>query len=205
MIDRAKIDKVLERITQVVIHSIFSAGDPPPKDYGYPETVAEVLDDTIQYKKECLAAMDRFRRSKPWHGGQQAQRMKIRRLNRDLAKAYEIESPTVVFLEEFAHGPCYFPMGNLIIMNPEDDGRYSIVTFLHEFGHALGKNERGTCRWSINLFRKFFPKSYERLVPRGHVLQRAKENTDDKSGTGQVAAAADRGGRDGVQAGAGGV
>lgn len=169
----------MKKFISVLIHSIVTAGDPPVIDRGYPKTVKEVLDDKIAYKTKVLEAMDRFRRAKPWEGGQKAQQMKLRRLNRDLATIYKIKVPTVVFLEEFAHGPCYFPKGNMIIMNPEEDGRYSIVTFLHEFGHALGKGERSTCRWSINLFRKFFPGSFKKLIPTGHILRRRKPGEEE--------------------------
>ena len=51
-------------------------------------------------------------------------------------------------------------------------GRLSVVTFLHEFGHALGYGERGACRWSINLFRRCFPRSFARCRQAGHTLVR---------------------------------
>jgi len=43
---------------------------------------------------------------------------------------------------------------------------------MHEWSHSLGKGEKEACRWSINLFRKIFPKSYAKLVPKGHLLYR---------------------------------
>lgn len=140
----------------------------------YPKTVAEVLDDTIEYREATHAAMERFRVSNPWDGTREDMQGKLRTLNRELAEAYKIEAPQVVFVRRFAYGCCYFPIGNLIVMECETDGRYSVVTFLHEFGHALGKNERQTCRWSINLFRHHFPKSFEKLEQRGHLLYRRK-------------------------------
>jgi len=50
-------------------------------------------------------------------------------------------------------------------------GKLSVVTFLHEFAHALGRDERGACRWSINLFRSVFPEQYARLRADGHTLK----------------------------------
>ncbi len=138
----------------------------------YPETVAEVLDDKIVYKDETHAAIKRFKGSHPWLGSKKEMQSKFLQLNEDLAKSYKIETPQVVFVPKFAYGSCYFPIGNLIVLEEETDGRYSVVTFLHEFGHAMGKGERSTCKWSINLFRLHFPKSYEKLEPRGHLLYR---------------------------------
>lgn len=132
--------------------------------------MAEVLDDNIKYKSSVHAAMEKFKKSHPWHGSQRDLQDKILSLNRDLSVAYKVESPQVIFVKKFDYGCCYFIKGNLIIMEEERDGRYSVITYLHEFGHALGKNEKETCRWSINLFRYHFPKSFSKLVPVGHLL-----------------------------------
>jgi hypothetical protein len=50
-------------------------------------------------------------------------------------------------------------------------GRLSVVTYLHEFAHALGHGERGACRWSLNLFRRVFPAQFARLGTCGHTLR----------------------------------
>jgi hypothetical protein len=92
-------------------------------------------------------------------------------LHRDLTAAYGLTTRL-----EFERGDdsqpsgssCYDPVRNMIRLR----GRLSVVTYLHEFGHALGYGEQGACRWSINLFRRFFPRSYARLVPEGHTLVR---------------------------------
>jgi len=148
--------------------------EPKEEDNGYPKTVEEVLDDNIKYKDGTHAALKKFKESRPWEGTRKKIQGKICLLNDELAEVYKIEPPQVVFVRKFAYGCCYFPIGNIIIMEHEDDGRYSVVTFLHEFGHALGKGERSTCRWSINLFRHHFPKSFEKLEPKGHLLYRKK-------------------------------
>lgn len=137
----------------------------------YPKTVEEVLDDSIKYRPATEEAILNFKKSKPWRGTKRERQKKIRILLRELAGAYDIYTPQIVFVHVNA-GSFYFPRANLIVLEQETDGRYSVVTLLHEFGHALGKNEVETCRWSINLFRKFFPKSYGRLVPKGHLLYR---------------------------------
>lgn len=128
----------------------------------YPRTVAEVLDDTITYRPAVLAAMRTFRRARPWVGTPRARGAKLRALNDALALAYGIDAPR---LRTGGTAASYSPGTHTITLD-----RLSVVTFLHEFGHALGKNERQTCRWSINLFRRVFPRSFARLRARGHML-----------------------------------
>jgi len=147
----------------------------------YPKTVEEVLDDTIKYRQGTHDAIRKFKKSKPWHGEDAERKVKFLQLNADLAAVYEIEAPQLIFVKRFEYGSCYWPKGNLIILESETDGRYSVVTFLHEFGHALHKDEKDTCRWSINLFRLHFPKSYGKLVPKGHLLYR-KGSVDVQEG-----------------------
>lgn len=159
----------------------------------YPKTVAEVIDNTIKYREATDKAITEFKESKPWQGDAKDMRKKIRKLNSSLAKAYGIERPQVVFVRRFRCGSCYIPVGNLIIIEQEKTGKYSVVVFLHEFGHALGKNEKETCRWSINLFRKHFPKSYAKLVPKGHLLFLPEE---DKNAAAQIGTAGSREGID---------
>lgn len=135
----------------------------------YPATVAEIIED-VNYKKDTHLAIEKFKNSHPWKGKENEIREKFKSLLCDLSKIYKIEEPEMVFLKKFAYGSCYFPIDNLIVMTKERDGSYSVITFLHEFSHALGMNERGACRWSINLFRKHFPNSFKKLDPRGHLL-----------------------------------
>jgi len=51
-------------------------------------------------------------------------------------------------------------------------GNPSIVTALHELGHHLkGGSELAACRFSVWLFKKAFPRSFERLHFEGHLLR----------------------------------
>lgn len=50
----------------------------------------------------------------------------------------------------------------------------SIVSTLHEFGHAeWGPSELDACRFSVKLFMTVFPKEYANLSWRGHLLVKA--------------------------------
>lgn len=51
----------------------------------------------------------------------------------------------------------------------------SIVSTLHEFRHKInGSSEASACRWSVQLFKKCFPKSFDKLMfkPGTHLLIR---------------------------------
>ncbi len=137
----------------------------------YPATVLEVLDEGITYPDELLRVLRIFAASKPWSGSTESRKRKFGDANRMMAKACKIEAPTLLFgpLDGGSSGSsCYSPRDHRIVMV----GKLSVVTFLHEFAHALGLDEQGACRWSINLFRKCFPRQYSRLIHVGHMLIR---------------------------------
>lgn len=134
----------------------------------YPKTVAEVLNDGIRYKKATIESLERFKKSKPFHGTPQEIEKKFGSLHKDLCVIYNI-SPRLIL------GPnmesCYIPYRDIIVVGRNPNGRYSVVAYLHEFRHALGTaDEYKACRWSLNLFRQVFPEYYEKLVPVGHLL-----------------------------------
>ena len=115
-----------------------------------------MLDDTITFKAATLEALRAFKASHPWRGTPAERLAKFRRLNRRLATIYGIEAPKVVVTQ----GPgCYMPSAHRIYLR-----NLSVVTYLHEFGHARGWDERQTCRWSLNLFRRVFPRQFARCA-----------------------------------------
>lgn len=143
-----------------------------PYRANYPATVAEVLDPGLKYKPAALRAVRAFARSKPWGGAVPERKAKFHRLNRELAAAYGIPEPRLVFDRVEAGAPSgesnYRPAGHAITLA----GKPSVLTYLHEFAHARGADERQACRWSINLFRRCFPRSFARCRPVGHTLVR---------------------------------
>jgi hypothetical protein len=135
----------------------------------YPATVAEVLSDNATFNPNALRAVRAFRRSKPWRGTVDERIAKFRTLNAALAAAYGIPEPDLrpcLIDSGVAGNGMYSPSNHLIVLA----GKLSVVTFLHEFGHARGFGERGACRWSINLFRRMFPRSFARCEFRGHMV-----------------------------------
>lgn len=135
----------------------------------YPATVAEVLGN-VRYKMATKAAVRAFSRSKPWRGTLDERKQKFLTLHQTLCRIYAKRTQLELLIDESQHSgsSCFIPSDDKIVLR----GRLSVVTYLHEFGHALGKDERQTCRWSINLFRRYFPRSFSRAGRRGHTLER---------------------------------
>jgi hypothetical protein len=127
----------------------------------YP-TVAEVLAD-VRFKPAALSAVRAFKREHPWRGTQAERLEKFARLNAALAEAYDITPPAL----RLGAVAAYSPRTHTIKLR-----NLSVVTYLHEFGHALGRDERGACRWSINLFRRVWPREYAQCHHVGHMLVR---------------------------------
>jgi hypothetical protein len=96
---------------------------------------------------------------------------KFRELNRALSAAYDLQEPELLFRKiDGSHSGAshYTSSRHQIVMM----GKLSVVTFLHEYAHARGMDERSACRWSINLFRRVFPRQFGRLVDIGHTVVR---------------------------------
>ena len=142
---------------------------------GYPSTVAECLSDRAKFRRGVIAAVRAFKRAGPWRGTLRERERKFRRLNDALAVAFGMPAPELRFERidgGFSGASSCLRRGDrrpaVITMR----GRLSVVTFLHEFAHTRGRDERGACMWSINLFRRAFPEQYARLRADGHTLRR---------------------------------
>jgi hypothetical protein len=143
-----------------------------PSRNDYPATVQEVLDPGLRFKPAALRAVRAFARSRPWRSSVAERKAKFRRLNRALAAAYGIAEPRLIFRGVEADMPSgasnYRPAAHAITLV----GKLSVLTYLHEFAPARGAGERQACRWSINLFRLCFPRSFTRCRAVGHTLVR---------------------------------
>jgi len=141
-----------------------------PYRRNYPQTVAEILGD-VKYKPAALRAVRTFARSRPWRGTAHLRRYKWGMTHADLCEVYGVRVGLVFAdnREQLPSGASHYnPITRQIVLN----GRLSVVTYLHEFAHALGKDERQACRWSINLFRRCFPRSFARCTQSMHMLLR---------------------------------
>ena len=147
----------------------------------YPKTVQEVLVEGKKYRPAALRAVRKFAKSKPWSESLSERQTRFRQLNHDLAGAYGVAEPQLVFGKINRDGDdsgssCYIPAVQAIVVR----GKLSVVTYLHEFAHHLyGHDERIACRWSVNLFRRCFPKSWEKLCFEGHMARRIAPSAAD--------------------------
>ena len=144
-----------------------------PDRRNYPATVAEVLDDTMAFKPAALRAVRAFARAKPWRGSDEERSAKFRRLHAALGRVYGVR-PRLTFGRDLL--ACYIPTQDRINLPA-----VSVVTYLHEFAHARGMDERRACRWSLNLFRKCFPRSFARCRHVGHMLVRDANDLNRRS------------------------
>jgi hypothetical protein len=143
---------------------------------GYPASVAEVIDADRKYKPEVLDALREFRRSKPWRGTVEARKEKLRQLNDKLNAIYRRNTVLLFAVPdpELARGNGWYSRtGDTICL----EGKLSVVTFLHEYAHALfGPSEQAACSWSVNLYRRIFPRSAARMSSEGHLIVNAAMN-----------------------------
>ncbi len=142
-----------------------------PYRRNYPQHASEVIDPEATFKPAAVRAVKQLARSKPYRGTTAERQTKFRLCLEELAAAYRIPLPSLVFqnAEDRSSGDsCYIPASHTIVLR----GRLSVVTFLHEFGHARGFDERQACHFSINLFAKCFPRSFASCRIEGHTLVR---------------------------------
>lgn len=132
----------------------------------YP-TKEQILERPVKFRKEILDTIrswkvEYYTKGK-WQTGNKndAIRMLLKKLSDAYNKPVELSMGT-------GTEPSYSPIESLITL---DSTRPSIISALHEFGHHLkGHSELQACRWSVWLFIKCFPKSYEKLEWREHML-----------------------------------
>jgi len=151
----------------------------PNNGDGYPATVAECIRPDIKFKLGVIAAVKKFKDRKTFKTSNKTRLKYMQIMAKELSEVYEVEAPTVTVegidldkkvkdTEEDSGSSSYNREDKTITMR----GKLSIVTFLHEFAHHLGKNERLAAIWSINLFRKTYPHQFRKLAAVGHTLRR---------------------------------
>jgi hypothetical protein len=141
----------------------------------YPSDGAALVNPDRKYKADVLRAMKRYRRSKPWQGSSDDQCDKLRTLHEELCHIYGVRLFLCLTVDEERNGS-YCPGTRTITLFGARRSGVSVVTYLHEFAHAMfGASERYACTWSINLYARIFPRSFERMEFRGHMLVRRAE------------------------------
>jgi hypothetical protein len=139
-------------------------------------TIDEIIDESMTFRPDVLRAMREFRRSKPWRGTFAERCEKFERLNREIAEAYGMQPPVLILPESEDHAA----PGNGGVGQMRDgrmaiglSGHLSVITYLRMFAYVRGCDEERAIRWSVNLFRRVFPRSFAgcRLEPDGRLVK----------------------------------
>lgn len=128
----------------------------------------QILEKEIKFRKSTIQTVLAWKR-KYYTDGKWCQINKndaLRELVINVANCYETKIDADIGPDNFA---CFDTVTNTLYLNST---RPSILTALHELAHAIkGNNEFIACRWSVWLFKKTFPKTYESLKWDGHTLK----------------------------------
>jgi hypothetical protein len=131
--------------------------------FDIPNSVEDVLDDNATFDPAALAAVKALARSKPWQGTDEERVAKFNACAAALAAAYSIPAWTV-------------KLGDVAGVDPVDRvltmEKLSVVTFLNAMTLARGCTPFAAFRWSINIFRRCFPRSYAQCQHVGPYLVR---------------------------------
>jgi hypothetical protein len=131
-----------------------------------------------KFKPEVVEAIRAFRATKPWRGTLQERFEKFKQLHKALCGAYGMTTTLKAsWQEDGSSGASYYdPSSNTLVLT----GKLSVVTYLHEFRHAIQHRSHGAaqfpqpeldaCAWSLSLFARFFPLSFSRCTFDGHTL-----------------------------------
>lgn len=148
---------------------------------GYPSTPL-VFGPEVKFKLGVIAAIKRFKKKKTHNRTTMERLAAMRELARDLGLVYnlpnEVKVAAVCLIEDDdadSRRSFYHPRTNTIVMVE----KLSIITLLHEFAHALGKDEAGAVRWSLTLFQRVWPQQFERLQPDQHTMVLPRHEADD--------------------------
>jgi hypothetical protein len=131
-----------------------------------PDSVQDVIDDNATFEPAVLAAVKTLRRSHAWQGTPEERLAKQQACCDAILAAYGLEPVTLALR---GHRVYKWDAEKRVLQLGE---HLSVVTFLHAMAAVRGANAFGRFRWSINLFRRVFPRSFERCEQIGPYLVR---------------------------------
>jgi hypothetical protein len=132
----------------------------------YPEK--PIWDDNKKYKVGVISALKEFKRNYPYAVGNATRMIGMSELLNKLNAIYGI-NPVLNFStidDSNSFTSHYDPLTNTIMIA----GKLSIITFLHEYAHARGKDEFGAVKWSLSLFKRCYPIAFTKLIASGHCM-----------------------------------
>ena len=130
----------------------------------------EIMATEVKFKQSTIDVVNAWKDTnfKGWKQKTLEERTEsLKRLASDLLQAYGIRASVE---SEDGTPYHYAPHENRIVL---DSSHPSIISTLHEVCHAIyGSSETQACRWSVWLFKKTFPKSFDKLqfAPNSHLL-----------------------------------
>lgn len=133
-----------------------------------PQSVEDVLDDNATFEPAALAAVRELARAKPWQGTDEERLAKLNACAAKLADAYGHEHWTF----ELGPVPRANPLNHVVTIH-----KLSVVTFLNYMAQLRGQNPFGAYRWSLNLFKRCFPRSFASAEQVGPNLVRREHPT----------------------------
>lgn len=115
-------------------------------------------------KNELVLALVELRNMRPWSGTIVQQKEKYVWIFRKMCSIYNLTGYKIAFnlpksrLNFHSSGSShYVPRRKTIVL----EGRLSIITFLHEFGHIFYRDENKAQQFAIGLFKEIF---YEKFI-----------------------------------------
>jgi hypothetical protein len=130
---------------------------------------------------KVIAALQEFKKMDPWKGSVGERIDKFRWLHKQMNIITHKEVHLAFFLpasikDWYNSGGSFYTMENgreYIVLQ----GRLSVITFLHEWGHALGMEQQEAQEWATMLFQKVWPEKMAKLqqLPDGMLVKRAGE------------------------------
>jgi len=132
-----------------------------------------------QLEEQTIAILQGFKLLNPWNGMVGARMDKFNLCFKQLKKLYDKKDLKLTFfissqIKNWSDSGCSYYNRNSdeIVLH----GRLSVLTFLHEFAHALfGSSEKKAREWSINLFKKVWPEKFANLQTDNDIVWRTKK------------------------------
>ncbi|QDU88383.1 hypothetical protein Pla175_17590 [Pirellulimonas nuda] len=158
-----------------------------------PLGVEDVINERRRFNADVLRAVKAFRRAKPFRGTIDEQKAALKAMHAVIVEAYslnvELEFGTGFGEDEpsldsvLQDRRFLTRRGRTVPISavaPDFairlQGRLSLVSYLHLVGAARGLSPADRCEFSLNLFKRVFPKSFERAEKDGMVLRRPRRD-----------------------------
>ena len=156
-------------------------GRQPNNDRSYPEI--KMINEDLSYRVETMNEMFKWKEMQPFRPQEFSQEAIVEKKKKfdwilgRLSSIYRIEKPKLIIGDMNAETwKENMSSGNSFYNSSEHSitliGKFSVTTFLHEFGHSRGFDEVDTVLWSVNLFKRIYPVLFSRLDTdsSGHTL-----------------------------------